>query len=1198
MNRHFLITALTAVLSVTLAGADPYSPPPNDPFEPLIADIDNNVAPVFTLAPLAHIYNNDGSINRTIYNGTETDAYVNFNTYPDGTVVKKSVTAKHGTFKSAPVYKDGAYCDDTVVYAQIMLPAGAKTGDKFPGILFLHGGGYYAQNSSGYLRAKAWAAAGYVVVACDLPGIADPTHADVGSGTWRSVPYDSIPRFTVTPDIKASWTYTAEATALKAFALLKNQPNTDQTKMGITGMSWGGFSTTLLCGLLGDRVQAGFSMFGCGFIDEQSAWHDTFDSTNSLFSFNNSAEAAQWLTYLDPGRRAGNIKAHFYIASPASDHFYRPPAAVKTAQAITTAASLNYQFSPNSQIDPNDTNPGHNLDYFIVKSSHNILTPGGNVIPPTFSLPTVSRGWCGMEAVYFDYLLKGIGAPLSTIKLASVPQLDAQNNLTVNFAVTADPLVTLQPPKLYYSAHTTIDTWEHRNWVEPAAPITQIGVNGNLRNYSVTLPANLATQPVDWYVLVSDTRGAWATTVSTPVYNSAIPPVIIAPGDLSISGQPQAATAYIGQTATFTVAAAGSSAVSYQWLKNSVPISGATSASYTTPVLSGSDSGGQFSVTATNASGTLTSNIAILTVTIAPGDLSISSQPQAATVYVGQTAAFTVAAAGSSAVSYQWLKNAVPISGGTSASYTTPAVSSGDNNATYSVVVTNNVGSVTSNAATLAVFDRPIFEADFNASGTGTGGAGNMVTTGGSGVLVNNATISNSVIGTTPFVASSGNYLNTAATSTSGSSINMVTFTPTNTASSWGAFSQGTVNSGSNVNLNGAFDMFIRPNSADTTSQFWFRPVDVANGSTGLRIILNGALYSSNASMQLLIIGPTASIGTDGITYGTTQVSTTPAYKLTNGTIHHIAFSLSTDSTGKVTGKLFGAQGVGPIDTSSSAALLGTMTFYVKAAVVTASPAFSSGAWTMYNRETTASNYDCDTVRMFSAVPGTFSGLSQVPLAPVITSAGAAGASTGTAFSYAIAANNAPTSYGATGLPAGLSLDSIGGLISGTPSATGIFNVGLSAANAQGIATANLVLTVTQGTPTSQTFSQWQAATGVASGPTATPRNDGTANLLKYFHHINPGGPMSAADRAALPVAGVTPGSPKYLTLTYRQYALATGITLNVQTSTDLSSWQSVTPDTTQQTGSDPATNDPMMRVGVDVTGLPRKFIRLNVSLP
>jgi len=126
-----------------------------------------------------------------------------------------------------------------------------------------------------------------------------------------------------------------------------------------------------------------------------------------------------------------------------------------------------------------------------------------------------------MEAVYFDYLLKGIGAPLSTIKLAGNPQLDSQSNLIVNFTVTADPLVTLQLPKLYYSPHTTNDTWEHRNWIEPGVPITPVGVNGNVRDYSVTLPANLATQPVDWYVLVSDTRGAWATTASTLVAKSA-----------------------------------------------------------------------------------------------------------------------------------------------------------------------------------------------------------------------------------------------------------------------------------------------------------------------------------------------------------------------------------------------------------------------------------------------------------------------------------------------------------------------------------------------------------------------------------------------------------------------------------------------------------------------------------------------------
>lgn len=53
-----------------------------------------------------------------------------------------------------------------------------------------------------------------------------------------------------------------------------------------------------------------------------------------------------------------------------------------------------------------------------------------------------------------------------------------------------------------------------------------------------------------------------------------------------------------------------------------------------------------------------------------------------------------------------------------------------------------------------------------------------------------------------------------------------------------------------------------------------------------------------------------------------------------------------------------------------------------------------------------------------------------------------------------------------------------------------------------------------------------------------------------------------------------------------------------MQTTPDLSGWQPLAPDITQQPGSDPGANDPMMPVGVNVTGLSRKFIRLNVSLP
>jgi hypothetical protein len=63
--------------------------------------------------------------------------------------------------------------------------------------------------------------------------------------------------------------------------------------------------------------------------------------------------------------------------------------------------------------------------------------------------------------------------------------------------------------------------------------------------------------------------------------------------------------------------------MSYQWAKNGVAISGATSSSYQTPAATLSDSGSQFSVMVSNTAGSATSNGAILTVN-SPG-CSVSS---------------------------------------------------------------------------------------------------------------------------------------------------------------------------------------------------------------------------------------------------------------------------------------------------------------------------------------------------------------------------------------------------------------------------------------------------------------------------------------------------------------------------------------------------------------------------------------------
>jgi hypothetical protein len=64
---------------------------------------------------------------------------------------------------------------------------------------------------------------------------------------------------------------------------------------------------------------------------------------------------------------------------------------------------------------------------------------------------------------------------------------------------------------------------------------------------------------------------------------------------------------------------------------------------------------------------------------------------------------FTVGASGTAPLLYQWQKNNSDIGGATSASYTTPPVATGDNNATFRCVVRNNYGTATSNAATLTV---------------------------------------------------------------------------------------------------------------------------------------------------------------------------------------------------------------------------------------------------------------------------------------------------------------------------------------------------------------------------------------------------------------------------------------------------------------------------------------------------------------
>jgi hypothetical protein len=151
------------------------------------------------------------------------------------------------------------------------------------------------------------------------------------------------------------------------------------------------------------------------------------------------------------------------------------------------------------------------------------------------------------------------------------------------------------------------------------------------------------------------------------------------------------------------VTASGTAPLSYQWQKKGTAISGGTSSSYTTPAETTADNGTQFAVVVSNSAGTATSNSAVLTVNPAPVAPSITTQPSSKTITAGQTATFSVSASGTAPLNYQWQKNGTAISSATSSSYTTPAETTSDNGAQFTAVVSNSVGSVTSNPATLTV---------------------------------------------------------------------------------------------------------------------------------------------------------------------------------------------------------------------------------------------------------------------------------------------------------------------------------------------------------------------------------------------------------------------------------------------------------------------------------------------------------------
>lgn len=271
--------------------------------------------------------------------------------------------------------------------------------------------------------------------------------------------------------------------------------------------------------------------------------------------------------------------------------------------------------------------------------------------------------------------------------------------------VTGMPIITVPPSSqtvalggsATFSVTATGDAPLTYQWSKDEAEIPGATTS------SLTFNPVQASDAGSYTVTVSNSVGS-ATSTAAVLDISGIPP--------AITTAPVAQTVSAGTTAIFNVVATGSATLTYQWRKNTQPltnggnIAGATSSTLTLTNTQSADAA-LYDVVVTNSVNSATS--AAVALQVNPAAPTIATQPAASSVLTGGTATFTVTARGTTPFTYQWRKdgNALTdggnLSGATTATLQVANVSEAELGS-YSVVVSNGIGApATSNAATLTI---------------------------------------------------------------------------------------------------------------------------------------------------------------------------------------------------------------------------------------------------------------------------------------------------------------------------------------------------------------------------------------------------------------------------------------------------------------------------------------------------------------
>jgi len=224
------------------------------------------------------------------------------------------------------VMLDGVDCagKPTRFFAWCGLPKGADAAHKVPAMVLVHGGDGTAYD----WWVKLWNDRGYAAIAMDTCGavpVMDPQtkhwsrHAFSGPAGWGG--FDTIG----TQPETDQWTYHAVADVLLAHSFLRSLPGVDPERIGLTGISWGGYLTCIAAGV-DPRFKWAMPVYGCGFYADGSEWAPQLRRMG--------ARGEAWMKTWDASVYLSGATCPFLWVSGTTDRFFKPLMLQKSAACV------------------------------------------------------------------------------------------------------------------------------------------------------------------------------------------------------------------------------------------------------------------------------------------------------------------------------------------------------------------------------------------------------------------------------------------------------------------------------------------------------------------------------------------------------------------------------------------------------------------------------------------------------------------------------------------------------------------------------------------------------------------------------------------------------------------------------------------------------------------------------------------------